>query len=205
MYQPAHFVETRTEILHALVREYPLATLVTMGSDGLDANHIPLVLDPDPAPNGTLRGHVARANPVWREFSDAVDALAVFHGADAYISPSWYAAKQEHGRVVPTWNYAVVHATGPLRVVDDAEWLRGLVERLTRQLESPRSQPWHVNDAPAEYIDAQLHAVIGIEIPIRKLTGKWKASQNRPAADREGVVAGLGEHPMAHLVRDRRP
>lgn len=191
MYVPAHFEETRPEVLHELIREHPLAALVTLGPGGLDANHIPLELDSEPAPLGTLRGHVARGNPVWREFSRDVEALAVFQGPQAYISPAWYQTKRETGKVVPTYNYAVVHAYGPMKVIEDRTWLRGLVERLTNRHEAGRPGAWKVTDAPADFIDQMLGAIVGIEIPLTRLVGKWKVSQNRPAADREGVVKAL--------------
>jgi transcriptional regulator len=193
MYVPAHFEETRPEVLHELIREHPLAALVTLGSEGLNANHIPLELDPAPAPFGTLRGHVARGNPVWRDFSRDVEALAVFQGPQAYISPSWYQTKRETGKVVPTYNYIVVHAYGPMRVIEDRAWLRGLVERLTSRYEAGSREPWKVTDAPADFVEQMLGAIVGIEIPLTRLLGKWKVSQNRPAVDREGVVAALRE------------
>ena len=191
MYVPKHFEETRIEILHELIRAHPLAALVTLTPDGLDANHIPFEIDPDPAPFGILRGHIARANPLWRHFSKDIEALALFQGPNTYISPSWYPSKQETGKVVPTWNYAVVHAHGSLKVIEDRGWLRQLVERLTRQHERTRRNPWNVTDAPAEFIEEQLSAIVGLEMPIGRLTGKWKVSQNRPAHDQQGVVEGL--------------
>ena len=191
MYVPAHFEEKRFEVLHELIREHPLAALVTLGPGGLDANHIPLELDPEPAPLGTLRGHVARGNPVWREFSRDVEVLAVFQGPQAYISPAWYQTKRETGKVVPTYNYAVVHAYGPMRIIEDRAWLRGLVERLTNRHEAGRPGAWKVTDAPADFVEQMLGAIVGIEIPLTRLVGKWKVSQNRPAVDREGVVKAL--------------
>jgi transcriptional regulator len=207
MYVPSQFAETRTEVLHAFVRDHPFSTLVTQTADGLEANHLPLELDPSPAPLGTLRGHVARANPLWRTFSPGVDALAIFQGPDRYITPAWYASKRETGKVVPTWNYAVVHAYGPLRVVDDPAWLRALVERLTVRHEAGRPEPWRVTDAPDEFVAAMIRSIVGLEIPIARLVGKWKVSQNRSAADRHGVVQGLAAlgdpeaAAMAELVR----
>ncbi len=207
MYVPKHFAETRVETLHELMRAHPLAALVTLTPDGLDANHIPFELDPAPAPFGTLRGHIARANPLWRDASREVGALAIFQGPGTYISPSWYPTKQETGKVVPTWNYAIVHAHGPLRVIEDRHWLRELVERLTNRHEAGRRDPWKVTDAPADFIDQQLGAIIGLELPIARLVGKWKTSQNRPARDQDGVVAGLLQEghesaaAMAELVR----
>jgi transcriptional regulator len=191
MYLPAHFKEERLPVLYGLVRSHPLATLVTLGAEGLTANHIPLLLDPERGEHGTLVGHVARANPVWREHRPEVDALAVFAGAQSYVSPSYYPSKRQTGMVVPTWNYAVVHAWGALRIIDDADWLRAFVIRLTDTQESGKHLPWKVTDAPDAFIEKQLQAIVGIEIPIRRIEGKWKVSQNRPAADREGVAAGL--------------
>jgi len=208
MFLPKHFEETRVEVLHGLVRAHPLGALVTLGAGGLEANHIPFEIDSDPAPFGTLRGHVARANPVWRELSRGADALAIFQGPATYVSPSWYPTKQEGGKVVPTWNYAVVHAYGPLRAVDDPAWLRAFVERLTNRHESGRTAPWHVTDAPADYVDKMVTAIVGIELPVTRLLGKWKTSQNRVARDRAGVVAGLEQdggdaaRAMAALVRE---
>jgi transcriptional regulator len=193
MYIPAHFEETRIEILHELMRNHPLATLVTLGSNGLNANHIPLELDPEPTPFGTLRGHVARANPVWQDFNADVETMVIFQGANSYISPSWYATKKETGKVVPTWNYAVVHAYGTLKIIEDKKWLRGLIERLTNHHEAEKETPWKVSDAPENYINPLLNAIVGIEIPITKISGKWKVSQNQSHANRIGVVDGLRE------------
>jgi transcriptional regulator len=193
MYLPSHFEETRVEVLHQLIRSHPLGVLVTFGADGLNANHVPFEIDPNPAPFGTLRAHVARANPVWREFSREVEPLVIFQGPQAYITPSWYQTKKETGKVVPTFNYIVLHAYGAMRVIEDADWLRKFVSGLTDRFEAPRAQPWAVTDAPADFIAMQLRAIIGIEIPVARLVGKWKTSQNRPAADQKGVVAGLRE------------
>ena len=204
MYLPKHFEETRPEALHELIRAHPLGMLVTLNAAGLQANSVPFILDADPAGGpGILRAHVARANPLWRETRGDVEALVVFQGPQAYISPGWYASKAEHGKVVPTWNYVTVQARGTLRAVDDAQWLRAFVTRLTTKHEAVQAQPWAVTDAPADYIDTMLRAIVGIEIPLTALTGKWKVSQNRPAADRAGVVAGLnaiGQPQSAKLV-----
>jgi transcriptional regulator len=191
MYIPAHFEEPRIDVLHELIRARPFATLVTLTDGGLEANHIPLLLFPDPAPFGTLRGHVARANPLWRATSADIDVLALFHGPDAYITPSWYATKAETGKVVPTWNYAVAHAYGTLRAIDDAAWLRELLTALTDRNEAALPEPWSVSDAPSDYIDKLVGAVVGIEIPLTRLIGKWKVSQNQPAQNRAGAAAGL--------------
>lgn len=199
MYLPRHFDESRPQALAELIRSHPLATLVTLSPAGLQANPVPLLLDtgPDDGPHGTLRGHVARANPLWREHDPAVEALAVFHGPDAYVSPGWYASKREHGKVVPTWNYAVVQARGPLRIVEDRAWLRDFVGRLTHRHEAHRSEPWHIDDAPAAFTEQLLGSIVGIEMPLTRLEGKWKLSQNRPVADRQGVIDGLRQEAAA--------
>ena len=193
MYTPPHFAEDRPEVLRDFIGRNPLATLVTLNDSGLVANHIPLLLDPDPAPHGKLIGHLARANNQWRDFDGRVQALAIFIGPQAYVSPSWYATKAETGKVVPTWNYAAVHAYGVLRVIDDAGWLRNLVGRLTDRHEGGRSQPWKVEDAPEAFIQAQLKGIVGIELTVQHFEGKWKLSQNRPERDRQGTVRGLDE------------
>ena len=209
MYVPKHFEETNVETLHALIRAHPLGALVTLGPDGLDANHVPFEVDPNPTPFGTLLAHVARANPVWREAAGA-DVLVLFQGAEIYISPSWYPTKQETAKVVPTWNYAVVHAHGRLRAIEDRDWLRTFVTRLTDRHEGGRPDPWKVTDAPADYVESMLRGIVGLEIPIARLVGKWKVSQNRPAHDQDGVVEGLSQHEtpnasaMADLVRRAR-
>ena len=177
--------------MHALMREHCFATLVTLGPDGLTANHLPMEIDPEPAPFGTLRGHLARGNPQWRDFSADVAALVIFNGPQAYVTPSWYATKSETGRVVPTWNYMVVHAYGHLRTFDDAGRLKSLVTALTERQEKDLAAPWQVSDAPADFIERQLKGIIGIEIAVERLEGKWKVSQNRSVADRAGVIDGL--------------
>lgn len=193
MYVPKHFDESRVEVMHELMRDCPLATLVTTTSNGLTANHIPLILSENPVPYGTLQGHVARANPIWREHLSEIETLAIFHGSDAYITPGWYATKRETGKVVPTWDYAVVHAHGTLRIVDDAQWLRSQIEKLTAHHESEYSEQWKLTDAPADYIEKLISAVVGIEIVITKLEGKWKVSQNQPERNKESVADGLRE------------
>lgn len=191
MYIPRHFEEPRTEVLHELMRAQPLATLITLSAGGLDANHIPLQISATPQPFGTLRGHVARTNPLLDGLRNDVEALAVFHGPDAYISPSWYTSKKESGKVVPTWNYAVAHAYGYVRIVDDRDWLRAQIESLTTQHEAQQQQPWAVADAPSDYIEKMLGAIVGVEIVITRLLGKWKVSQNQPHSNQAGVIAGL--------------
>lgn len=210
MYQVDAFREDRIEVMHALMRSHRLATLVTVSDGVADADHIPLLIDPDPSPCGTLRGHVARANPLWRH-ADGQEVLAIFQGPQTYVTPSWYPSKRETGKVVPTWNYAVVHAHGRLQVRDDRNWLRALVTRLTEQQEAAFPQPWRVDDAPAEYLERMLGAIVGIEIPLTRLAGKWKVSQNRNEADRSGVAEGLSlqedaqARAMAALVAGKRP
>jgi len=208
MYLPRHFEQADALALQGLIRDHPLATLVSTGADGLTADHVPLEFDPSPGPHGTLRGHVARANPLWRH-AEGGQVLAVFHGPQAYVSPSWYPSKSDTHKVVPTWNYVVVHAHGALRAVDDAPWLRDLVGRLTDRHEAASAQPWAVGDAPADYLQQMLRAIVGIEIVLTRLVGKWKTSQNRSQADRLGVASALAGAPgddaraMAALVRGR--
>ena len=188
MYIPKQFEETRVDVMHELIRARPFATLVTLAPDGLTANHIPFLISEQPAPFGTLQGHVARSNPLWQEASRTGDVLVVFQGPNAYISPSWYATKKETGKVVPTWNYAIVHASGPLRAIEDLVWLRAFVERLTEHNEAAVAQQWKVSDAPEEYLDKMLENIVGIEVPIARLSGKWKVSQNQPAVNRASVI-----------------
>ena len=184
MYTPSYFRETRAEALHGLIREYPFATLVTHAADGLTANHLPLELV-----DGVLHGHVARGNELAR--MDGTELLLIFQGPDGYISPNWYPTKHETGREVPTWNYAVVHVHGRLRVIDDAAWLRRLLETLTNHHEAGQPQPWQVSDAPADHIEKSLRAIVGIEIAIERIEGKFKLSQNHPDGNRAGVIEGL--------------
>jgi transcriptional regulator len=206
MYQLPAFREDRIEVQHDLIRAHPLGLLVSTGPGGLMANPIPFLVYADGSQRGTLRAHLARANPQWRELAAGAECLVVFQGPQDYVTPSWYATKRENGKVVPTWNYATVHAWGRPRVVDDAAWLRRQIGDLTLQQEGVRPAPWRVEDAPADYVAAQIKGIVGIEIPIDRIEGKWKVSQNRPAADRAGVVAGLREQgaaPMAALVAER--
>ncbi len=206
MYLPKHFEQNDAATLAALMLERPLATLVVATPDGPTADLLPMEFHAQVGAHGTLRGHVARANPLWRHAGAA--ALAIFHGPQAYVSPNWYPSKREHAKVVPTWNYTMVQARGSLHVIDDVAWLRALVGRLTRRHESTQLAPWAVHDAPEDYVQQMLGAIVGIEIELTALTGKWKVTQNRSTADRLGVVAGLsGEasdnaRAMAALVRD---
>lgn len=204
MYIPPAFAETRTEVLHEAIRACGLATLVTLTPDGLIATHLPLMVDPDRGPYGTLIGHLARPNPQAR--GAIGQALAMFQGPEGYITPSYYATKRETGKVVPTWNYATVHAYGPLNIIDEKAAVLDIVTRLTDLHEKRRAEPWAVTDAPADFVETHLRGIVGIEIPIERLEGKWKMSQNRPAADRTGVAAGLmadGNAAMAAVVEDR--
>ena len=190
MYVPKSFEETRADVLHALIRAHPLGALVSAGALGLDANHIPFLLKA--GETGTvLHAHVARANPVWRTLESQPRVLVIFQGMEAFITPSWYATKRETGKMVPTWNYAVVHAHGSVRLHPEPEWLRRHVGELTDSQEAGRAEPWKVEDAPADFIDQLVGAIVGLEITVERLTGKWKLSQNQAPRDREGVVAGL--------------
>lgn len=211
MYVPSHFAEQDPAALREVARAHPLGALVVAGDDGLDSVHAPFLFDPEPAPLGTLRCHVARANPIWRAIGDGRDVLVLFRGPSAYVTPSWYPTKQATGKVVPTYNYVAVQAKGRARAVADAAWLLQLVSRLTETFESPRAQPWHVSDAPDDYVASMLRAIVGIEIPVASLTGTFKVSQNRNAADRAGVHAGLRERAddtdtaIASLLHERAP
>lgn len=208
MYQPIHFREDRLDVQHALVRAHPLGLLISTGADGLIANPVPFVLDAK-GDLGTLRCHVARPNGQWKALQEAGDCLVVFQGAEHYITPSWYASKREHGKVVPTWNYATVHCWGRAIIHDDPTWIRDQIEALTRAHEEPRRERWAVTDAPEPFIAAQMRGIVGIEIPIARIEGKWKVSQNRQEADRRGVHDGLrGEGDgasMADLVSAHLP
>jgi len=184
MYQPAHFRQTDSDALHALMRAYPFATVVASGEGGLAANHLPLE-----RVDGKLHGHVARGNELAS--MDGADVLVIFRGPDGYISPNWYPTKRETHREVPTWNYAVVHVRGTLRVIDDATWLRGFLERLTDRHEAGQPSPWRVSDAPEDHVEKSLRAIVGLEISIDRIEGKFKLSQNHPAGNRVGVVEGL--------------
>jgi transcriptional regulator len=201
MYQPPHFREDRLAVQHALIRSHSLGILITAGAGGLQANHIPFLVDAESSERGTLRGHLARANPQVQELAAVAECLVVFQGPQHYISPSLYPTKRETGKVVPTWNYITVHAWGRPRVIDDAAWLRGQVDDLTNHKEASRADPWHVSDAPEPFVAAQIKGIIGLEIPIARIEGKWKVSQNRPAVDQAGVIAGLrGNGPDADLI-----
>jgi transcriptional regulator len=207
VYVPEHFRETRLEVLQAFIERRPLATLVAMTAEGLTANHVPMLSQLPRGGGGLLRGHIARGNSLWRKLEPRAAVLAIFTGADGYVSPAWYPSKREHGKVVPTWNYAAVHIGGHIRFIEEAAWLRELVGSLTDAHEAGRPQPWSVRDAPADYIDAMLRAIVGFEIEISSIAGKVKGSQNRSAADRAAVraalrEAGRGADEVAQLVPD---
>ena len=207
MYEPPLHREDDLSRQHALIRARPLGLLISSGPQGVVANALPFLIDPAASKLGTLRVHMARANGQWRDLAEAPEALVVFQGADHYITPSWYATKQETGKVVPTWDYVMVQARGAARVIEDDAWLARQIEALTNGQEARRDKPWAVGDAPRDFIALQRRAIVGIEIEITEIHGKWKTSQNRNAADRAGVVAGLEElgdeeaRDMAAIVR----
>lgn len=207
MYVPDAFQENRVEVLHDLIRTYPFGTLITLNDEGLQANHIPFELEFTPEPFGTLYAHVARANPVWRDLHRNNETLVIFQGPHAYISPSWYVTKNQTGMVVPTWNYAVVHAHGHSEAIEDPVWLRTFVEKLTKTHEQKRAEPWNVSDAPADYIEKQLGSIVGLKVTISRLIGKWKLSQNRPQHDRVNVIqtlAGEGTESSTNMAESMR-
>jgi transcriptional regulator len=209
MYNPAPFAEDRIDILHALIGRHPLAAVVTCGASGPEATHVPVVLHTGIGPQGVLRCHVARANPHWKSIEIAASVLAIFQGPQHYITPSWYPSKQQHGKVVPTWNYLAVHVRGRARLFEEQALLVEHLHELTAQNEAGFETPWSVSDAPADYVGALSKAIVGIEISIDSIEGKWKVSQNRPEADRHGVAAGLtsihspASLEMAELVKER--
>ncbi|WP_219094678.1 FMN-binding negative transcriptional regulator [Pseudomonas sp. UMAB-40] len=207
MYNPSGFAINDLHELQQQILDTRLAMVVTHGEQGLQASHLPLLFNPEQGPNGTLYGHFARGNPQWKELQNSAEALVIFAGADAYVSPGFYPSKAEHGKVVPTWNYIAVHAYGTAEVFTDADRLLNLVSALTDRHEASRQQPWKVTDAPADYIDGMLKAIVGFALPIQRLEGKRKLSQNRSAADIAGVREGLAASPdvhdlaLAHLMR----
>jgi len=205
MYNPPAFREHDLDLQHRFMRERRFALLVSCAAGGPMATSLPLLLETSEVPLGILSGHVSKANDHWKTL-DGADVLVVFQGPDAYVTPVWYPSKAEHGKVVPTWNYVMVQARGGARVIHDRGWLHRHVTHLTRLNEQDRDEPWHVTDAPTPYIDAQLGGIVGLEITIREIDGKWKVSQNRSVADRLGVaegLAGAGHSAMADLVRDK--
>jgi transcriptional regulator len=210
MYLPPAFRIEDLADQHEVIRRNPLATLITRSGNGMVADHIPFMVDAARGEKGVLRAHVARSNPLWRAHPSDAEALVIFSGTDRYITPSWYATKRETGKVVPTWNYVAVHAFGPLQIFDDEAWLRQQIGELTARQEAERSAPWAVTDAPAEFVAAQIKMIVGIEVPILRIEAKSKVSQNRPPADRDGVVSGLEaagdeqSRAMAALVAGKR-
>jgi transcriptional regulator len=210
MYMPKLFEEADPAALAGFIHAHPLATLVSTDPNGLNADHIPMLLEHEGG-TAVLRGHVARANPLWRNLGAGAAALAIFQDAGSYITPAWYATKGDTGKVVPTWNYVAVHVAGTARAVDDPQWLHAFLARLTATHESGRALPWKLTDAPAEYIAAQLKAIVGIELRVMRMQGKWKMSQNRTPRDIDGVIAGLHERGdaaslhMAEEIERRRP
>lgn len=206
MYQPPAFREDRLDVQHALIAAHPLGLLVTAGPAGLMANPIPFLVDAGRGPHGTLLAHLARANPQLAELATGAECLVVFQGPQDYVTPAWYETKRQTGKVVPTWNYATVHAWGPPAVIDDPAWLRAQIGAITDHKERPRREPWAVDDAPDDFVASQIKGIVGLEIPLARIEGKWKVSQNRPAADRAGVEAGFraqGDGTMAALVAER--
>ncbi len=204
MYIPAHFAENRLEELGRIIREHPLGMLVTQGSAGLDADHIPFEFDADEGPHGVLTAHVARANPLWQRCPTGTPVMVVFRGAEAYISPSWYPSKYETHRQVPTWNYEVVHAHGTITVHDDERFVRRLVARLTRRHEAAEPKPWKMRDSTPEFIDSMLRNIVGIEIVVTSLVGKVKLSQNREPRDRIGAADTLEARGYGELAQSMR-
>lgn len=208
MYIPALYAETRPEELHRIIREHPLGVLVTHGSAGLDADHIPFEFDPDAGAHGVLSAHVARANPLWQRCPTGTPVMVVFRGVDGYISPSWYPSKHEAHRQVPTWNYEVVHAHGTITVRDDERFVRGIVARLTRRHEATEPRPWKMGDSAPEYIDGMLRNIVGLEIAVTSLVGKAKLGQNKEARDRLAAAAALdsrGHDELAGAMRRAGP
>ena len=205
MYLPTHFAETRPEELSRIIREHPLGALVTHGTSGLDADHLPFEFDPDVGTHGLLSAHVARANPLWQRCPTGTPVMVIFGGAQAYISPSWYPSKHEAHRQVPTWNYVVVHALGVLTVRDDERFARGIIARLTRRHEAAEPKPWKMGDSAPEYIDSMVRNIVGIEIAVTSLVGKSKLSQNKEARDRLNaaeILKARGHEEMSDLMRN---
>ena len=207
MYEPNHFKVEDREQLHAVIRQHPLASLVTVGEGGLIANLVPFVLHADEGESGVLRAHLARPNAQWKAIAAGAETLVIFTGVERYVTPAWYAAKQETGKVVPTWNYVTVQVRGPARTIEDPTWLRAQLESLTQQQEAPRAEPWAVSDAPEPFIVAQARGIVGVEVEIASIVGKFKLSQNRREDDKLGVLNGLSADPatdaqaMASLVK----
>ena len=211
MYIPKMYEENRVPVLHEFLESNPFASLITMGASGLFASHIPMVLEKDGSEFGRLKCHVSRANHQWQDFSPEVEALAIFKGVDHYITPTWYMEKQETGKVVPTWNYEVVHVYGKLQAIQDHDWLMAHLNNLTNIHEAASPEPWQVSDAPEDYIETMAKGIVGLEFSITRLEGKWKVSQNRHERDYEGILKGLdslhteSSRAMKELVKGRCP
>ncbi len=207
MYIPKNFEQHDVSKLKALIAEYPLATLITHSEQGLVANHIPFIFESCNGRNH-LQGHIAKTNPLWKEVKDGSEILAIFHGPDCYISPNYYPTKKEHGKAVPTWNYVVAHVKGYLSFIHDLEWNLNIINKLTEQQESNQKKPWSTNDAPKDYIEKMLSAIVGVDIHIHSITGKWKASQNQANINKQGIIDALSNsdqnehHTMANLVKE---
>lgn len=208
MYTPPHFEETRIEVLHELILSQPLATLVAYSSNSISANHIPLHLQESRGSIGTLEGHIARTNPLWQELNSGSEVLTIFHGPQFYISPSWYETKKETQKVVPTWNFCVVHAQGSINFISDPEKIMKQITRFTDIQESRSKEPWKVSDAPEDFVHSRLEHIVGIEIELTKLTGKWKVSQNQPQKNKDSVIRNLSDQnlenadAMVNLIRE---
>jgi transcriptional regulator len=191
IYLPPHFEQTRADAVIDLIACFPLATLITTAEHGIVANHIPMQFVPDEGEHGVLRGHVARNNAIWHTTRTDAEALAIFQALDTYITPNWYQSKQENHEVVPTWNYSVVHMYGNIRFHDDEKWLHGVIGKLTKSMESDQPTPWSMGQAPREYLKTQLNHIVGVEFEVGRLIAKWKVSQNRSDADKQGAISGL--------------
>jgi transcriptional regulator len=205
MYQPEHFKLEDRDALHGVMRDNPLAQMISAGASGLLANPVPFIFHPEEGAHGVLRAHLARPNPQWRDFIEPCEVLVVFQGGQSYVTPSWYASKKEHGKVVPTWNYVTVQVRGQARAIQDGNWLVKHVSELSDQQEQPLAMPWAVSDAPESFITALVRGIVGIEIVVSEIIGKFKMSQNRPEADRHGVVEGLnaqGRDDIAAMVHE---
>lgn len=202
MFIPKAFQEIRTDVLHALIREHPFGLLITHGANGLQATSVPFLLYPAEGDCGVLRAHLARANPQWQDIAGGAECMVMFQGGNGYVTPSWYPSKAETHRAVPTWNYIAVEVRGTPCISEDPAWLQRLLDDLTRSQERRRAEPWSIQEAPADYISGMLNAIVGVEIPIARLEGKWKISQNRPEADRQGVAHGMGNagDPHANML-----
>lgn len=203
MYTPRHFKETDSELMLEFMRANPFATLISNGQGGLNAEHIPFIASADSDSKLVLKAHIAKANPLWKDIENGASVLVVFQGTNSYISPNWYPSKQVDSKVVPTWNYTAVHAIGKIEFIHDKKWLMSLLNDLTDTNEQSQSQPWKVSDAPTKFVEKQLPAIVGLEVVVDELKGKFKLSQNQSIGNREGVKKALNElaHPMSDLIK----